>query len=101
MEPYSYFALGCRHLQAAIILDEPTAALDSETELALLDNLKEWGQRRVILLITHRLSTIRQADHIVYVQDGQIVESGSQAELRTRERGTYRRLIERKEPPMG
>lgn len=84
-----------------LILDEPTASLDAETEMALLDNLKEWGKGRVIFLITHRLSTIRLADRVVYLREGRVVESGSHAALMAQERGAYRRLIEFEEVPAG
>jgi ABC-type multidrug transport system fused ATPase/permease subunit len=84
-----------------LILDEPTASLDAETEFAFLHNLREWGKGRVIFLITHRLSTIRLADRIVYLREGRVIEAGSPAELLTRERGAYRRFIECGETPMG
>jgi ABC-type multidrug transport system fused ATPase/permease subunit len=64
-----------------LILDEPTAALDAETELRVLERLAAWGKGRLIFLITHRLSTVRRADQIVVVQGGRVVESGSHAEL--------------------
>ncbi len=76
-----------------LILDEPTASLDAETELRLLENLAEWGKGRVIFLITHRLSTIRRADRIVYMDRGRIVEIGSHADLLARPAGSYRALV--------
>ena len=76
-----------------LILDEPTAALDAETELKVIENLAEWGQGRVILVITHRLSTIRSADQIACLRDGKIVEAGSHADLMERDGGTYRKLV--------
>lgn len=76
-----------------LILDEPTAALDAETELGVIRNLTEWGKSRVILVITHRLSTIRSADQIVCLRDGNIVEAGSHEELMEKEGGTYRKLV--------
>jgi ABC-type multidrug transport system fused ATPase/permease subunit len=78
-----------------LILDEPTASLDAETERRVLDNLAAWGRDRVILLITHRLSTIRRADQIVVLEAGRVVEAGSHAELLARGPGVYRRLLER------
>ncbi|MBW2422468.1 MAG: ABC transporter ATP-binding protein, partial [Deltaproteobacteria bacterium] len=77
-----------------LVLDEPTASLDAETELRLLRNLGEWGRGRAIFLITHRLSTIRQADRIVYLREGRVVEQGSHDELMRREDGAYRRFVE-------
>jgi len=78
-----------------LVLDEPTASLDAETELRVLRNLAEWGRGRLIFLITHRLSTIRQADQIVVLKDGRVAETGSHAELLVREGGLYRSLVER------
>ncbi len=80
-----------------LILDEPTASLDAETELRVLRNLEEWGRDRAILLITHRLSTIRRAHQIAYMRDGQIVEWGSHGALVGRHGGAYRRLVELEE----
>ena len=77
-----------------LILDEPTAALDAATELKVLANLAEWGQHRAIFLITHRISTIRQADNILYLDEGRIVESGSHEELMALATGSYRSFVE-------
>ncbi|MEE9282030.1 MAG: ABC transporter ATP-binding protein [Myxococcota bacterium] len=80
-----------------LILDEPTAALDAETELAVLRNLEEWGRNRAIFLITHRLSTIRRAQQIAYMREGRIVECGSHGTLVGQRDGAYRRLFELEE----
>jgi ABC-type multidrug transport system fused ATPase/permease subunit len=77
-----------------LILDEPTASLDAETELGVLDNLARWGKGRAIFIITHRLSTIRRADRIAVLRDGELVEQGSHEELMRRPSGLYRRLVE-------
>ncbi|MCH2569213.1 MAG: ATP-binding cassette domain-containing protein [Pseudomonadales bacterium] len=66
---------------AILILDEPTASLDARTEQEVLRNLAEWGRDRVIFLITHRLSTIRQADQIALIEDGRVAETGTHDEL--------------------
>ena len=77
-----------------LILDEPTAALDAETEHRVLRNLADWGENRVIFLITHRLSTIRNADKIAFLQDGKIVEHGTHDELVAIEGGHYREFVD-------
>jgi len=78
-----------------LVLDEPTASLDAATEIELLHNLVAWGRGRAILLVTHRLSTLRHADRIVCLIRGRVAESGSHAELMARGDGAYRRLVER------
>ncbi|MGI9262838.1 MAG: ABC transporter ATP-binding protein [Woeseiaceae bacterium] len=64
-----------------LILDEPTASLDAETEQRVIQNLSEWGKDRVVFIITHRLSTIRNADQIAFLEDGVIKELGNHDEL--------------------
>jgi ABC-type multidrug transport system fused ATPase/permease subunit len=77
-----------------LILDEPTAALDAHTEHRVLDRLTTWGGGRAIFLITHRISTIQRADQILYLDDGEIVESGSHEELMQLPDGRYRSFVE-------
>ena len=76
-----------------LILDEPTASLDAETEQRLLANLSDWGRDRIVFLITHRLSTIRNADQIAFLDDGRIVEAGSHDALMAIPDGRYRRFV--------
>jgi ATP-binding cassette subfamily B protein/subfamily B ATP-binding cassette protein MsbA len=64
-----------------LILDEPTSALDAETEGLLLEALERLMHGRTTIIIAHRLSTIRNADRIVVLHRGRIVESGTHAEL--------------------
>jgi ABC-type multidrug transport system fused ATPase/permease subunit len=82
-----------------LILDEPTAALDAATEHQVMSNLAEWvagseDERRAIFLITHRISTIRRADNILYLDEGKIQESGTHDELMQIENGRYRAFVE-------
>jgi ATP-binding cassette, subfamily B, bacterial len=64
-----------------LILDEPTSALDARTEGMLLDALGRLMNGRVTFIIAHRLSTIRHADRILVLDEGEIIERGSHAEL--------------------
>ena len=76
-----------------LILDEPTASLDAETEHHVLANLASWGRERIVFLITHRLSTIRNADQIAFLEDGEIVEFGNHDTLMAKPDGRYRRFV--------
>ena len=75
-----------------LILDEPTAALDPETERALLDSLSSSREDRLTIVIAHRLSTIERADRIVYLGRGRLVENGTHDELMAMPGGAYRRF---------
>jgi ATP-binding cassette, subfamily B, heavy metal transporter len=61
---------------AILLLDEATSALDSQTEASIQDSLRDMGQGRTVITIAHRLSTISDADRIVVLEDGLIVEEG-------------------------
>lgn len=76
-----------------LILDEPTAALDAETELRVMENLRQWGESRCVFLITHRLSTIRQAHNVLYLRDGRVAAFGPHDQL-ARDNDAYRSFIE-------
>jgi ATP-binding cassette subfamily B protein len=76
-----------------VVLDEPTAALDPATEARVLERLAVWGRGRVIVIITHRVATARRADQVVLLEEGRVVEAGTQDDLRGRPGGAYRALV--------
>jgi ATP-binding cassette, subfamily B, heavy metal transporter len=61
---------------AILLLDEATSALDSQTEASIQDSLRDMGQGRTVITIAHRLSTIADADRIVVLEEGRIIEEG-------------------------
>jgi ATP-binding cassette subfamily B protein len=76
-----------------LLLDEATSALDAESERLVNEALERLLKGRTALVIAHRLSTVRNADKILVVHNGQIVESGTHEELMAMA-GTYRLLVE-------
>ena len=64
-----------------MILDEPTAALDTESERLVIEGLRQLMKGRTVIMIAHRLSTISEADKIVVLKDGVVAEEGSHGEL--------------------
>ena len=82
-----------RHKPKILILDEPTASLDADTEQRVLANVAEWGRDKVAFIVTHRLSTIRTADQIAFLEDGRIAEFGTHNELMAIDNGRYRAFV--------
>ncbi|KAL1958250.1 hypothetical protein VTO42DRAFT_4758 [Malbranchea cinnamomea] len=77
-----------------VVLDEATSSVDSETEAQVQESLRALSEGRTTLVIAHRLSTILNADKIIVVNNGEIVEQGNHAEL-LRNKGYYYRLCSR------
>jgi len=77
-----------------LILDDAFSSVDTETEEAILTELKQFMRGRTTLLISHRISTVRDADMIVYLRGGEIIEQGGHADLLAR-RGAYFELYRR------
>jgi ABC-type multidrug transport system fused ATPase/permease subunit len=76
-----------------LILDEATSALDSESERLVKDALDKLMKGRTTFIIAHRLSTIRQADTILVINKGKIVEQGSHEALMNLQNGLYANLL--------
>ncbi len=79
-----------------LILDEATSSLDTESERLVQDAIVNLMQERTSLVIAHRLSTIRNADEIIVLQKGEIIERGTHEQL-TALNGFYRRLVDMQE----
>ena len=77
-----------------LVLDEATSSLDTESELAIRTAMTALHGQLTMLVIAHRLSTVRTADRIIVLDGGRVVETGTWADLAARQRGRFRALID-------
>jgi len=77
-----------------LILDEPTSALDARSEKVIQESLEQLMKGRTTFIIAHRLSTVRNADRILVLDKGKIIETGRHEELLEKKEGSYRKLYE-------
>jgi ATP-binding cassette subfamily B protein len=75
-----------------IFLDEATNALDANNERVIMENLDQFFKGKTVVVVAHRLSTVKNADQIVVLEKGKIVEKGTHAEL-TKKKGAYFELV--------
>ena len=75
-----------------LVLDEPTAAMDAESEAAVFDHFRSQSDEKMTILISHRFSTVRAADQIIVIHSGEIVERGTHESLLA-ENGQYAHLF--------
>ena len=74
------------------MLDEPTAHLDSQTEHLINQAIRDYAKDHLVLVIAHRLNTVKHADNIYVMQQGHIVESGQYQQL-TEQAGLFAKLV--------
>lgn len=75
-----------------LLCDEPTSSLDTSTEHDVMNQLKALGQGRTTVIVAHRLSTVKDADLIIVLDDGRMVQQGSHEEL-VKSGGKYAELL--------
>ena len=76
-----------------LILDDSVSAVDTDTERVILENLRRTREGKTTILIAHRISTIEQMDRIVFLEDGELVATGTHTEL-YRTCPAYRRAVD-------
>lgn len=78
-----------------VILDEPTSAIDAHAEANIFDRLFDKQNKNTVITISHRLTTVENADHILVLKNGKLVQSGTHAELAAQKNGEYVHMFRR------
>ncbi len=79
-----------------LLLDEATSSVDAESEALIQKSLARLTEQRTTVIVAHRLSTVRNADNIIVIEDGRVAEQGTHEDLLARD-GVYRALIRAQE----
>ena len=75
-----------------VFLDEATNALDTQNEFYIMNNIRELLYNHTIIIVAHRLSTIKNADNIIVIDNGEVIEQGTHERL-LEQKGTYFQLV--------
>ena len=75
-----------------LFLDEATNALDANNEKIIMENLDKFFRGRTVVVVAHRLSTVKNADHIMVIEDGKLIEAGKHKTLIS-QKGAYYNLV--------
>ena len=76
-----------------LILDEAVSSLDTRTDQEIQETIRNLAHKKTILMVAHRLSTINEADRLIVLKQGEVVQQGTQEQL-LKEDGYYKKLIE-------
>ena len=76
-----------------LLLDEATSALDNENEQIINRSINSFANDKTVITIAHRLSTLNNCDHIIFIKDGEIIEQGSHQDLISLD-GYYKKMYE-------
>ena len=77
-----------------LILDEPTSSIDAKAEFEIFENLFKFAEKKTVIIISHRFSTVRNAQRIIVLDDGKIIEEGAHEDLIKIEDGKYKKAFE-------